>query len=478
MAEGFGVGLAEGLQIAQNLQIGEVEKQQKEVALQQSQIQLQGLKVYQNLMSDKSFQADMASGDPSRRNHALYEAADALMAGGMIEQGTALSTMVSDQEKNNAYITEQKSLAIQRKVESVRQAFAGVTNEQEWRQAQILAQSSLDPQDLQVPAIKQFMSGPYDPNKIRILPEYLDRMKILAQKAADEARARQEDAAAKKDAVDELAVEARADRDAAQAAFLRKETGGGKSNTDDLISAELTENKVNLGIGSRSPVARQQIIDGLKKKYPQQPGEDEVDWADRIGKAVAGRQLAMVGREVEIRAVATREGGIAGAQQSLTRQGGLYDQLNAAASKVDFGDSRTMNWIRQGLAKKVYANPQIKAYVTTLVETRADLASALARGRITDQAREQAAEALPDNITFHELGPAIKASREAVNAVMGGNQDVIDALAEGKSIYEALGRPDPRTTFANEAAVKAAYRAGRVKKGQTVTVAGQEMTIQ
>ena len=122
--------------------------------------------------------------------------------------------------------------------------------------------------------------------------------------------------------------------------------------------------------------------------------------AEELSRFYAGMRATAA----ETTQVAKREANIASSATALTEKGGLYDQLDEAAQKVNLGNSKTVNWIREGLQNKVYANPEIQRYVTVLEDTRSDLTNVLARtGQATETVRAQAAHMFPETMSLAEL---------------------------------------------------------------------------
>jgi hypothetical protein len=207
--------------------------------------------------------------------------------------------------------------------------------------------------------------------------------------------------------------------------------GGANAPTDDELrtlaqTAIKTGHDPSFGMGANA----------IRDRYNSIKAQE----IQKVGGAsgAVGQQMNTRVQQAEATAVGRREGQIAPAMNALNRPGGLYDQLESSAQKLDFTSDEVKNNIRLGIANHVYANPQIQDYVTSLMETRADLANVLSRGgQVTDQSRTQANDAIPAIADYPTLHAAISRSRSVANAINAGNQTVIDAITKGQSVADA-----------------------------------------
>jgi hypothetical protein len=478
---GWGAGgLSEALQLIQSLQTGKIENQQRQVALEGSQLQLENQKKLQASLAGGNF-AGLTSSDPDAQTKSMHDLANTYLANGMPEQAKQISDVANSTARTKADVTAQQATTALNYIDTAQKVFAGVTTPEEWNAAQQLMQAELPPEALQNPAIKGLLTSGFDPAKIKILPEFLDRMKSRAQIALDGANKLRSDAETRTQGVDVSVKEEQIRLDKAREAYLRAQGGWdpgteGSPDGDKLSQLRylVTQGAVPLPLGTRSAAARNQFFqDALKNN----PGKSAQEIFDDIKSGYIG----MKGTITEAGAVAKREANISTASLALTEPGGLYDQLDAAASKVDFGDSKTVSQVRKGLQSHVYANEDIQAYVTTLEDARAELGTVLSRsGQLTDVAREQAKHALPDTASLGEIKAAIAASRKAADAVMHGNTTVMNALKSGKTVEQALAAQQSggSKVFASEAAAAAAAKAGKIKKGDKITIGNQDGTWQ
>jgi hypothetical protein len=235
---GWGAGgMAEGMQLVQALQTGKIEQQQKQVALETSQIQLENLKKLQATLGGQSFKSAMEGVDSQSQNKALMQLADVYLASDMPQQAKAVVDMATSMATTKAYVTEQQATAGKKYIDMAEDLFAGVSNAQEWAAAQQFMQSQLPPEALQNPVVKGLLTGGYSPDKVKILPAFFDRLKARAQTVADQARADAEEARAKYYSFEDKRDLAQADEAEARAEYYRREGGGGFVPTKPEIDA-------------------------------------------------------------------------------------------------------------------------------------------------------------------------------------------------------------------------------------------------
>jgi len=198
------------------------------------------------------------------------------------------------------------------------------------------------------------------------------------------------------------------------------------------VLAAMADIGVALPTGLR---AKQQMLGTIQALIERHPDEG----ADQIAKRVRAGQIETGAAKTEANVVARREGSAAAAINALNREGGLYDQLQETAKKVDFGSAKFVNALKLWKAGDVIADPNISEYVNALADTRAEFASVLSRGgQVTDSVRIAAEHAFPDKMSLPELERAVERSKKIARAIQAGNSSVLDALVHGKSMDEAL----------------------------------------
>jgi hypothetical protein len=235
---GFGAGgVAEAMQLIQSLQTGKIDQQQRQVALETSQLQLENLKKLQASLGSQAFQGAMSGADPQAQNRALTQLADVYLANNMPNQAKAVIDMATNMATSRAYVTEQQAMASQKYITMAEDLFAGVSNPQEWAAAQQFMQSQLPPEALQSPIVKGLLTSGYSPDKVRILPQFFERLKTRAQIMADEARAGMEDAHKRYYDFEERKDLAQADEAESRADYYRQHGGGALVPDKEEISA-------------------------------------------------------------------------------------------------------------------------------------------------------------------------------------------------------------------------------------------------
>jgi hypothetical protein len=198
------------------------------------------------------------------------------------------------------------------------------------------------------------------------------------------------------------------------------------------ILSEATAQGIPLPAGSRSAKVLNTVFNSLADRYPNDTPEAIVARirSGEIDMKVAGSEAQLLGR---------KEAGVAGALTALTDKGGFFEQLDTAAKKINFGDSKTLNDLRLAAQGKVVANPDIVAYRNKLEDTKAELVQVLSRSGVpTESVRRQANDMFHLDMSYGELQAAMKASKEVAQSVLSGNEKVIAALKSGKSLSDVL----------------------------------------
>lgn len=159
---------------------------------------------------------------------------------------------------------------------------------------------------------------------------------------------------------------------------------------------------------------------------------------EELVQMVRSNQLSLRGAQTETTVAGRKEASVGSAMEAMNQTGGIWDQVDQAAKKVDFGSSKTANDLRLAAQGKAVANPDIQAYVTTIEEARAELSQIYARsGQTTDAARRMAEDALPLAASYEELQAAKKAAMKASQSVLSGNQRYMQQVGGG-------GGPQPQ----------------------------------
>lgn len=286
---GFGSGLAEGLQVASALQTERADRAQKEVNLQQSQLQLDATRQLHAFATGKAFQE--AISDPNTATQALYDFANQALADGLPDQAKAIYDVISNKQYTEAYSAEQLNLAQARTADELGQAAANVHDPQSWNTFQQWV-NAFHPELLRNPAMKQFLSGGYSQQKVSMIPNIAKTVQQQALAKADSARALQADTAARREQFEDERDEAEANEANARADALRKQG-----------AAE--------GIPTKQET--QSVVDRLKADYPMASTEP-VDTGNQLTDTTAVRE----NREAVYNTVAS---GIASAAKDYAKQG-------------------------------------------------------------------------------------------------------------------------------------------------------------
>lgn len=262
---GFGSGLAEGLQVASALQTEQLDRAQKEVNLQQSQLRLDATRQLHAFATGRSFQE--AISNPQTATQAMYDFANQALADGLPDQAKAIYDVISNKEYTDAYSAEQLNLSQARTANELGEAAANVHDPQSWATFQQWV-SAYHPELLRNPAMKQFLAGPYSAQKVSMIPNVAKTVQQQALAKADAARATQADATARRQEFENRRDEAEADEAEARADALRKQGA-----EDQLPSKQET----------------QSVVDRLKADYPMATTEP-VEQGGQLVDATATRE--------------------------------------------------------------------------------------------------------------------------------------------------------------------------------------------
>lgn len=218
---GFATGLAGGMEAAQQLQLGKLAEQQRNVQLQTSQIQLDALKRMMSFTQGKQFQQELASG-PSGADSALAQLEAVQFGAGMTEAGAATARARYEQTVSQSLSASERAMATSRTAATVQQILAGVDpkNPATLASAKLQLQWVL-PQDAD-PRFRKYLQN----LTMDQLPQSLQMAKIVetrARAAADEARARADAGRSNLEAAESRRASAQTDLAEAQRAHLQKE---------------------------------------------------------------------------------------------------------------------------------------------------------------------------------------------------------------------------------------------------------------
>lgn len=261
------------------------------------------------------------------------------------------------------------------------------------------------------------------------IKQRLDQLKADTQSKAESVRESQEDERVRHDEATEAT--------ARQNTQIRQDAAGPKLSSEDgqkvnAVYAAMADNGISFPSGMRSAKAQRDTITGLLASHPN-------DSAEQIANRVKAGEIGTGAQKTESTVVARREGSSAAAITALNEDGGLYDQLDQTGQKIDFGSNKFATNLKLWKAGKVVADPDVRDYLNALADTRAEFASVLARGgQVTDSVRIASEHAFPDNMSYAELQTAINRSKKVADAIQSGNDNVMKALINGKSLSEAL----------------------------------------
>jgi hypothetical protein len=198
----------------------------------------------------------------------------------------------------------------------------------------------------------------------------------------------------------------------------------------DSILGYMAENQMGFGKGMTQKDARNSVLRGLIANNPNASAYDIVQVMRRNGLAlrIAQKEGDLIGK---------REAGAAAAMEALNGPGGIFEQLDSAAQKVDFGSALFVNSVKLMKAGKVVSDPDIRTYLNLMTDARAEFTTLLARtGEPTESIRAAAEHAFPDKMSLPELRAAITASRNVGQAIADGNERVMDRLLKGEPLLK------------------------------------------
>jgi len=194
----------------------------------------------------------------------------------------------------------------------------------------------------------------------------------------------------------------------------------------ELLS-ELAREEVPLPAGMRAKGTLVPVLNSIAERYPKESVAALVDGirSNAIDMKVAMTEAGMLGR---------KEAAVSGALNTLTNKGGLFDQLDAAAKKVNLDSDKVKSQLRLYLQGHAIADEDVQNYRNLIADTKSEVTQVLSRSGIpTDIVRRQADEMFPLILSYGELQVSMQASRAVAQAVLSGNAKAIEMLKAGKS---------------------------------------------
>jgi hypothetical protein len=291
---GIGTGLAEGLEAAQQLQLGKLAEQQRSIQVQQSQLQLDALKRMMNFTGSKQFQQELAS--PSGADEALAQLEAVQFSSGMTQAGAATARARYEQNMAQSYQQGERAMANMRTSQAIQNILAGVDpNNPATLQAAKLQIQWLLPKDT-VPQMRQYFQKLTMPQ----LPQSLQMAKIFEEKmraVADGARAQADAGRANLEKAEAQNAESQSQLAQARKAHLAKEGGTAqaaqyKQIEDEVASRLQAEHPIPpMGEGDKEqdPAARRA---NFKARY-QSVAAQIADMAQEYMQQNMGRTAAI-----------------------------------------------------------------------------------------------------------------------------------------------------------------------------------------
>lgn len=161
------------------------------------------------------------------------------------------------------------------------------------------------------------------------------------------------------------------------------------------------------------------------------PNDDPMTIGTRVKHGAQGYKL----ENVELSVAGKKEAAIGQAMEALNMPNGLWDQIEGVAKTVNFGSVKSVNDLELIAQGKLKANKDIQAYVTKVVEGRAELSQIFSRGGLaTDETRHEAERLIPFNLSYDEILASRKANTEASAAVRRGSDRYIQSIMDPKSV--------------------------------------------
>jgi hypothetical protein len=146
--------------------------------------------------------------------------------------------------------------------------------------------------------------------------------------------------------------------------------------------------------------------------------------AGRIGTKVKGTEGTVLGR---------REAAILPVEKSITRPGGFLEQAEKAVDAVDFPRLKKAGEFDKW-TKEQNSDPKLSAYKAAVAELRAEYSIVLSKGgQVTDAARSEAKEVVPDLITKDQFQSIKKTIKQGIEASKSGVEESISDISGKQS---------------------------------------------
>ena len=205
----------------------------------------------------------------------------------------------------------------------------------------------------------------------------------------------------------------------ANAATKTKQSGGDGSL--DGLYAAFAESGVNPP--GRSKSSQDSAMRGLRAAHP--------DLSDaQIAQGVKTGVLKMTSDKTESSVLARREAAILPVEKSITKKGGFMDQAEEAINDVDFSKLKSAGEFEKWRADQ-RSDPKLSAYKTAVAELRAEYSIVLSKGgQVTDAARNEAHEVVPDLITKDQFKEIKKKILQGIEASKSGVEDSMSGVQE------------------------------------------------
>jgi len=242
---------------------------------------------------------------------------------------------------------------------------------------------------------------------------------------------------------------------------MRQESATSKTFTEEEgnLMAALAGRGVNLPAGFKSQAQQKALYEGLFRKNPGMT-------VDEIADGIKSGLISMVAEKSEARSVGTRQASVDIPLAALTDKGGIFDQLDTAAQKINLGDARTVSQLRLAWAGKAVANPDILVYKNLIQDARSEMAQALQKGGApTEGSNARAKEMFPDTMSLGEYQAAKGAAIAVAGAVKRGSTRVLQDISSSKPLGEIISSAKRETGTSGGAAASGGPKEGDTASG-------------
>jgi len=239
------------------------------------------------------------------------------------------------------------------------------------------------------------------------------------------------------DAIKAAAAQTKADAAASGKSGAR---GGDEplSERAKQLQGELSLHGVAIPSTARSKQLQVVALNSIVSEHPDKTPA-------QLAEEIRGHSLKLRADQASALMLGRKEAAVASGFNALVRPNGIFDQLDATASKINFGDLKVISQLKLLAQGHAVADPTLQAYKTLIEEARTELTQVLSRtGVPSDAVRRQTEEMLPLKSSYAELKASIQASKLVAQSVSDGNEATIAAIAAGKpmmSIAHDLGLP-------------------------------------